>query len=73
VVTLEEALKNVAGVKAGGYHRGWDYYRIRGFDASFTTFIDRIYYGFPLPAKGTVPPNLNGELPIERYTGETKA
>jgi iron complex outermembrane receptor protein len=40
VVTLEEALKNVAGVKAGGYHRGWDYYRIRGFDASFTTFID---------------------------------
>lgn len=39
-VTLEEALKNVAGVKAGGYHRGWDYYRIRGFDASFTTFID---------------------------------
>jgi iron complex outermembrane receptor protein len=197
VVTLEEALKNVAGVKAGGYHRGWDYYRIRGFDASFTTFIDglrvdtglgeemfglervevikgpssalygqavlggivnlqskrprpdafadiqlsggsfnfyesaidvgsslnesrtlyarlnalyrpqksfvdfakshrwyvapaitweatpattvtllsrlqldRIYYGFPLPAKGTVLPNLNGELPIERYTGE---
>jgi iron complex outermembrane recepter protein len=40
VVTLEEALKNVAGVKAGGYHRGWDYYRIRGFDSSFTTFID---------------------------------
>jgi iron complex outermembrane recepter protein len=197
VVTLEEALRNVAGVKAGGYHRGWDYYRIRGFDASFTTFIDglrvdtglgeemfglervevikgpssalygqavlggivnlqskrprpdafadiqltggsfnfyesaldvgsslnkshtlygrlnalyrpqksfvdfaknhrwyvapavtweatpattvtllsrlqldRVYYGFPLPAKGTVVPNLNGELPIERYTGE---
>jgi iron complex outermembrane recepter protein len=40
VVTLEDALKNVAGVKAGGYHRGWDYYRIRGFDSSFTTFID---------------------------------
>jgi iron complex outermembrane recepter protein len=197
VVTLEEALKNVAGVKAGGYHRGWDYYRIRGFDASFTTFIDglrvdsglgeetfglervevikgpssalygqavlggivnlqskrprpdafadvqltggsfnyyeaaldvgsslnksrtlygrlntlyrpqksfvdfansnrwywapaltweatpattvtfltrlqldSIYYGFPLPAKGTVLPNLNGELPIERFLGE---
>jgi iron complex outermembrane recepter protein len=197
VVTLEEALKNVAGVKAGGYHRGWDYYRIRGFDASFTTFIDglrvdpglgeemsglervevikgptsalygqavlggivnlqskrprpdtfadvqltggsfnfydvavdagsslnkprtlygrlnalyrpqksfvdfaknyrwyvapavtwdatpattvtvlsrlqldRVYYGFPLPAKGTVLPNLNGALPIDRYIGE---
>lgn len=197
VVTLEDALKNVAGVKAGGYHRGWDYYRIRGFDASFTTYIDglrldpglgeemfglervevikgpssalygqavlggivnlhskrprpdtiadiqltggsfnyyesaldvgsslnksrtlygrlnalyrpqksfvnfaknhrwylapaitwdvtpattitllsrlqhdQVYYGFPLPAKGTVLPNLNGELPIERFTGE---
>ncbi len=200
VVALEDALKNVAGVKAGGYHRGWDYYRIRGFDSSFTTFIDglrldpglgeemfglervevikgpssalygqavlggivnlqskrprpdafaeiqltggsfnfyesaldvggsinksrtlygrlnalyrpqksfvdfvknhrwywapaltweatpattvtllsrlqldRIHYGFPLPAKGTVAPNLNGELPIERYIGEPGA
>ena len=40
VLTLEEALKNVAGVKAGGYYRDWDYYRIRGFDAAFTTYID---------------------------------
>jgi iron complex outermembrane receptor protein len=40
VITLEEALKNVAGVKAGGYYRDWDYYRIRGFDASFTTYVD---------------------------------
>ena len=36
----------MAGVKAGGYHRGWDYYRIRGFDASFTTFIERSSRGF---------------------------
>jgi iron complex outermembrane recepter protein len=40
VITLEEALKNVAGVKAGGYYRDWDYYRIRGFDAAFTTYVD---------------------------------
>jgi iron complex outermembrane recepter protein len=40
VISLEDALKNVAGVMTGGYHRGWDFYRIRGFDASFTTYID---------------------------------
>jgi iron complex outermembrane receptor protein len=40
VVTMDEALKNVAGVKAGGYYRDWDYYRIRGFDAAFTTYTD---------------------------------
>jgi len=25
---------------AGGYYEAWDYYRIRGFDASFNTYID---------------------------------
>lgn len=40
VVKLDDALKNVAGVMPGGYYDGWDYYRIRGFDASFNTYID---------------------------------
>lgn len=37
---LEEILKNVAGVTPGGYYSEWDYYRIRGFDAAFTTYQD---------------------------------
>lgn len=37
---LDDVLKNVAGVTPGGYYSDWDYYRIRGFDASFTTFWD---------------------------------
>ena len=39
-VKIDDALKNVAGVIAGGYYDGWDYYRIRGFDASFNTYVD---------------------------------
>ena len=39
---LEEALRTVAGVSTGGYYTDWDYYRIRGFDAAFTTFYDGI-------------------------------
>ena len=45
VTKLDDALKNVAGVIAGGYYDGWDYYRIRGFDASFNTFIDGLRGG----------------------------
>jgi iron complex outermembrane recepter protein len=45
VVKLDDALKNVAGVMPGGYYDGWDYYRIRGFDASFNTFIDGLRGG----------------------------
>lgn len=45
VVKLDDALKNVAGVIAGGYYDGWDYYRIRGFDASFNTYIDGLRGG----------------------------
>ncbi len=45
VVKLDDALKNVAGVMAGGYYDGWDYYRIRGFDASFNTYIDGLRGG----------------------------
>jgi len=38
---LEEALRNVAGVSVGGYYNEWDYYRIRGFDASYgNTYLD---------------------------------
>ena len=37
---LDDVLKNVAGVTPGGYYSDWDYYRLRGFDASFTTFWD---------------------------------
>ncbi len=45
VVKLDDALKNVAGVMPGGYYDGWDYYRIRGFDASFNTYIDGLRSG----------------------------
>ncbi|QEE30470.1 TonB-dependent siderophore receptor [Terriglobus albidus] len=45
VVKLDDALRNVAGVMAGGYYDGWDYYRIRGFDASFNTYIDGLRGG----------------------------
>jgi iron complex outermembrane receptor protein len=37
---LEDVLQHVAGVTIGGIYSDWDYYRIRGFDASLTTFWD---------------------------------
>jgi iron complex outermembrane receptor protein len=45
VVKLEDALKNVAGVMPGGYYGNYDYYRIRGFDGAFNTFIDGLRSG----------------------------
>lgn len=45
VVKLDDALRNVAGVMPGGYYSGWDYYRIRGFDSSFNTYIDGLRGG----------------------------
>lgn len=39
-VRLVDALRNVPGVSVGGYYSEWDYYRIRGFDAAFTTRVD---------------------------------
>lgn len=39
-IRLEDALRNVAGVTIGGYYENWDYFRIRGFDSSFNTFVD---------------------------------
>lgn len=40
VVELEDALRNAAGVTPGGYFEGFDYYRIRGFEAQGNTYID---------------------------------
>lgn len=37
---LDDALRNVAGVIPGGYYENFDYYRIRGFDATGLTFLD---------------------------------
>jgi len=42
---LGDALKNVAGVRPGGYYEAWDFYRIRGFDASFNTYVDGLRGG----------------------------
>jgi iron complex outermembrane receptor protein len=42
---LDDTLKNVAGVMPGGYYEAWDYYRIRGFDASFNTYVDGLRGG----------------------------
>lgn len=45
VVRLEDALRGVAGVQTGGYYNNWDYFRIRGFDADFNTYIDGLRGG----------------------------
>jgi iron complex outermembrane receptor protein len=41
---LEDALRNVAGVMPGGYYQSWDYFRIRGFDASGYIFQDNLAF-----------------------------
>ena len=53
--TLQQALRNVAGVAPGGYYASYDYFRIRGFDASGYTYLDGLSI-----SKGTV--TLNKEL-----------
>lgn len=40
VVELQDALRNAGGVMPGGYFEGFDFYRIRGFDASGFTLLD---------------------------------
>jgi len=40
VTRLDEALRNVAGVSGGGYYSSYDYFRIRGFDASGYIYLD---------------------------------
>jgi iron complex outermembrane receptor protein len=38
---LDDVLQNVSGVTVGGYYGEWDYYRIRGFDVSYSgTYLD---------------------------------
>lgn len=49
---LDDVLRNVAGVMPGGYYGDYDYFRIRGFDASGYAFLD----GLPM-SKGTVTNN----------------
>lgn len=39
-VLLQDSLKNVAGIQPGGYFNGYDYFRIRGFDASQNIYLD---------------------------------
>lgn len=45
--TIDDALRNVAGVFPGGYYPGYDYYRIRGFDATGFTFKDGLFADHP--------------------------
>lgn len=40
VSRLDDALRNVAGVMGGGYYASYDYFRIRGFDASGYIYLD---------------------------------
>lgn len=37
---LEQILRNASGVTTGGSDLAWDYYRIRGFDASTSVHVD---------------------------------
>lgn len=49
---LEDVLQNVAGVTIGGYYSDWDYFRIRGFDASFSaTFVDGLHGDYGMYAE----------------------
>lgn len=38
--TLTDVLRHAAGVMPGGYYNGWDYVRIRGFDADTSVYLD---------------------------------
>jgi iron complex outermembrane receptor protein len=44
-VKLDDALKNVAGVIPGAYYDGYDFYRIRGFEAVGNTYVDGLRGG----------------------------
>lgn len=48
VTILEDALRNVAGVMPVPYARGYDLYKIRGFDASGFTYVDGLPRGVAL-------------------------
>lgn len=49
---LEDVLQNVAGVTIGGYYSDWDYFRIRGFNASFdAVFMDGLHGDYGMYAE----------------------
>ncbi|WP_157218352.1 TonB-dependent siderophore receptor [Flavisphingomonas formosensis] len=48
---LENVLQNVAGVMTGSYARSYDFYRIRGFDASGYTYVDGLPRGVAINAE----------------------
>lgn len=49
---LEDVLQNVAGVTIGGYYSDWDYFRIRGFNASFdSVFMDGLHGDYGMYAE----------------------
>src|SRR6185437_41417 len=60
---LENALQNVAGVMTGGSARSFDFFRIRGFDASGFTYVDG------LPRIVTINVELAGADSIEVVKG----
>jgi len=43
-IKLDEALRNVAGVMPGGYYSNYDYFRLRGFDASGYIYLDGLLF-----------------------------
>jgi iron complex outermembrane receptor protein len=43
-ITLTDALRNVAGVMPGGYYSNYDYFRLRGFDASGYLYLDGLLF-----------------------------
>ncbi|PWR18483.1 TonB-dependent siderophore receptor [Zavarzinia aquatilis] len=44
--SLTDVLRNAAGVMPGGYYYGWEYVRIRGFDADDSIYIDGLTNGY---------------------------
>lgn len=66
---LKEALRNVSGVATGGAYSAEDYYRIRGFDASFNTFLD----GLPIDREFWFEEEVFGLERIEVLKGPSSA
>lgn len=43
---LDDVLRNVAGVMPGGYYQAWDYFRVRGFDATGYIYLDNMLFDY---------------------------
>lgn len=69
VTRLDEALRNVAGVASGGYYQSYDYFRIRGFDASGYIYLD----GMRLDSYVDVNSELSGLEQIQVVKGPASA